>query len=46
MRIQWSSRIVKSTISRPKAIAFIKATLLGEFCIDPGHSSGMLTSQI
>jgi len=31
LRIQWSSRIVKRTISRPKEIlvAFIKATLLG-----------------
>jgi hypothetical protein len=31
LRIQWSNRIVKSTISRPKKIlvAFIKAKLLG-----------------
>ena len=34
LRIQWSSMIVNSTISRPKEIlvAFIKATLLGESC--------------
>jgi len=37
LRIQWSSRIVNSTISRPKEIlvAFIKATLRGEYCAKP-----------
>jgi hypothetical protein len=38
LRIDRSSRIVKITISSPKAIlvAFIGATLLGEFCLDRG----------
>jgi hypothetical protein len=33
LRIQWSSRIVKSTINRPKvmSIAYMDALLLGEF---------------
>ena len=36
LRIHRSSRIMKITISTPKAIlvAFIRATLLGEFCLD------------
>jgi hypothetical protein len=40
LRIPWSSRIVKSTISRPREIlvAFIKATFPGELCIDPSPS--------
>jgi hypothetical protein len=48
LRILWSSRIVNSTISRPKKmlVAFIKATLLGEFCIDlASRSSRVLTSR-
>jgi hypothetical protein len=34
LRIQWSSRIVNTTISRPKEIlvALMKATILGESC--------------
>jgi hypothetical protein len=40
LRLQWSSRIVKSTI-RPNQIlvAFIEATLLGELYIDPASRS-------
>jgi hypothetical protein len=40
LRIPWSSRIVKSTISRPREIlvAFIKATFPGELCVDPSPS--------
>ncbi|MGD1082425.1 MAG: hypothetical protein ABR881_29250 [Candidatus Sulfotelmatobacter sp.] len=48
LRIPWSSRIVNSTISSPKKtlVAFIKATLLAEFCIDlASRSSRVLTSQ-
>jgi hypothetical protein len=39
--LQWSNRIVKSTISRPKEIlvAFIEATLLGELYSDPTSRS-------
>jgi hypothetical protein len=41
LRPQRSSRTVNSTISRPKEIlpALIKATLLGESCIDPASRS-------
>jgi hypothetical protein len=48
LRIRLSSRIVNNTISTPKEIvvAFIKATLLGEFCNDPAsRSSRVLTSR-
>ena len=53
LRIHWSSRIVKRATSKPKEIlvAFIKATLPGEFCIDrsastqPVAPSGVLTSR-
>jgi hypothetical protein len=38
LRIRWSSRSVKSTISKPKeiVIAFINALLLGDFRIERG----------
>jgi hypothetical protein len=41
LRLQASSRIVNSTISTPKeiAVAFIEATLRGEYCIDPASLS-------
>jgi hypothetical protein len=41
LRLLWSSRIVKKTISRPKAtlVAFIKETLVGEFYIDLASGS-------
>jgi len=46
LRIDRSSRIVKITITSPKTIlvAFIRATLLGEFCIDQASRASSLKS--
>jgi hypothetical protein len=47
LRIHRSSRIVRITISSPKAIlvAFIRATLLGEFCIDQASRARSLRTK-
>jgi hypothetical protein len=47
LRIQPTSRIVNSTISRPKEIlvAFIKATILGECCTKSGWADHSLAEK-
>ena len=47
LRIHRSSGIVKITMSSPKAIlaAFIKATLLGEFCLDQASRARWLRTR-